>query len=161
MESSEIKSRSTVDNVYTLENTPFLLTPILVEFYRNYKSSEKNSLLLSYLIFPIVLYKESNKGLANSTKTRTIRSFRKKAERLYGLSERLEEYRVITNLCMQYAVDKGDLRVNQDLSISIAKDYTDKARLLAKETKAAANLAEMLNKVTVLSAFRQLGIKSL
>jgi len=60
-----------IQNIYNLYNNPFILTPLLIEFYKNY-DSRPNSLLLADLIFPFVLYAESRDSLQTKTTKRTL-----------------------------------------------------------------------------------------
>ena len=46
-----------VENISTLQNNIFILTPLLVSFYKNLKPMDKN-ILLAYFVFPLVLNNE-------------------------------------------------------------------------------------------------------
>lgn len=152
----------TVDSLYTLYNNPFLLSGIVVEFYKHYTSSQKNDILLSYLVLPLTLYECSKAGLRRANRQRSIRTFVKEPERLFGLSERLTEYKKTTNMAMQFAVDQSYLTIDESLSVSV--DPVNMPSLnpgLKANLTAAANLAKMLNGVDVVSVYRQFGIKKL
>ena len=43
-----------IENISTLQSNIFILTPILVSFYRNLQPKDKN-ILLAYFVFPLVL----------------------------------------------------------------------------------------------------------
>jgi hypothetical protein len=152
----------TVDSLYILYNTPFLLSGVIVEFFNNYTTAQKNDILLSYLVLPLALYESSKKGLQRANKQRTIRTFIKDPERLYGLADRLEEYKRTTNLALQYALDQHYLYINESLSVVVNQEIRPEINPgLKPGLTAAANLAKMLNDIDVVSVYRQLGIKRL
>ena len=43
-----------IENISTLQSNIFILTPILISFYRNLQPKDKN-ILLAYFVFPLVL----------------------------------------------------------------------------------------------------------
>lgn len=149
-----------VDSYYTLYNNPFLLSGIVVEFYKHYTSRQKNDVLLSYLILPLTLYESSKGGLQRANKQRSIRTFVKEPDRLFGLVERLNEYKKMTNLTMQFAVDQHYLLIDESLSVNVISNNEPTINPgLKPHLTAAANLAKMLNGVDVIAVYRQLGIK--
>ncbi|MDB5122818.1 MAG: hypothetical protein JWP94_947 [Mucilaginibacter sp.] len=149
-----------VDSFYALYNNPFLLSGIVVEFYKHYSFKQQNDILLSYLILPLTLYESSKAGLQRANKQRSIRTFVKEPERLFGLAERLKEYKKMTNLTMQFAIDQRYLLIDEVLSVKV--DSSNEITMnpgLKPHLTAAANLAKMLNAVDVISVYRQFGIK--
>ena len=46
-----------IENISTLQNNTFALTPLLVSFYKNLKPTDKN-ILLAYFVLPLVLNNE-------------------------------------------------------------------------------------------------------
>lgn len=151
-----------VDSYYTLYNNPFLLSCIIVQFYKHYNSKQSNDLLLSYLILPLTLYESSKLALQRANKQRSIRTFVKDSKRLFGLADRLNEYKKMTNLAIQYAIDQGFLHIDKTLSVTI--DPENKPVLyngLKSYLKAAENLAKMLNETELVAVYRQFGIKKL
>lgn len=152
----------TIDNYYTLYNNPFLLSEIIVEFYKSYNSHQRNDLLLSYIVLPLTLYEISMSGLQRANSQRSIRSFVKEAERLYGLSERISEYRHTTNMAIQFSVDQHIFVINSDLSVIVEPKNIKKSDTSLKQHLAAAtNLAKMVNGIEIVSVYRQLGIKQI
>ena len=98
-----------VDSVYKFNNNIFVLAPIFVAFYQNLKPNPKN-LLLSYLVLPLVLYKTSQEKIKNTNNRSSIFSFldskdKRKRANVYGLPERVQEYKEITNQCILYAIE--------------------------------------------------------
>lgn len=152
----------TVDSFYILYNNPFLLSSILVEFYKNYNSNQKRDLLLSYLVLPITLYDKSKEGLQRANKQRTIRTFVKESDRLFGLAERISEFKKLTNLSLQFAADQQLLNIDNNLSVSVNEMNLPTANSNIKiYLTASANLAKMLNGADIVSVYRQLGIKNI
>ena len=152
----------TVDSFYILYNNPFLLSSILVEFYKNYNGNQKKDILLSYLILPITLYEKSKEGLQRVSKTRTIRTFVKEPQRIYGLAERINEFKKLTNLSLQLAIDQQFLIIDENLSVQVNNQYEPTVNINIKTyLTASANLGKMLNGAELVSVYRQLGIKKL
>ncbi len=149
----------TVENIYRIKNNPFVLTEILIEFYKSLESEPKNALLM-YLVFPIVLFKDSNQALTNKNSLRTIRSFKKESHRLYGLAERINEYKELTNVCLQFAIDQGELLIEDDMSVYAVEDINNNEEKSVYK-KAAHNLAVMLSGEDVVAIYRQFGIKKI
>ena len=151
----------TTDSYYTLYNNPFLLSTLIIEFYRNYKGSEKNSVLLSYLVFPITLYEESKNGLQRANGKRSLRSFIQ-PNRIYGLSERIIEFRRLTNLSLQLAVDQKAISIDECLRVNIlTAPVSTGGASIEPYLKATVNLAIMLSKNDIVSIYRTLGIKQI
>lgn len=167
----------TIDHLYRLYNNPFFLTPILIEFYKAYQGKQSKDILLSYIVLPIVLYEDSKLILLRKNKDRTIRTFInyhkkedktkfqkeiKKNEKLFGLPERVEEFKEMTNLCLQYAFDRGCLKLNEeDLSISYIKNDFEKDNTLVEFLTVAENLSIMFKKEKITHIYMKLGIKKL
>ncbi len=165
-----------VEYLYTLHNNPFLLTPIIVKFYEEYRGKQPKDILLSYLILAICLYDDSKRILQRKNKGRDLRTFinysRKedlkkhkkeitKNQKLFGLPDRINEYKEMTNLCLQYALDRGNLKVNKDLSISFVKNDFAHDNTLTEFIKASENLALMLKHEKLINIYIKLGIKNL
>jgi hypothetical protein len=149
----------TVKNIHKLYNNPFLLAPLITEFYSNFNRQPKD-ILLSYLIFPMVLYSESEEYLNRTDKRKSLITYNKTSSRIYGLPERIIEYKELTQLSIQYSVDSKFISVNQDLSISVKNkpNITDSTTLPIKST---SNLAKMFCKHDIVTIYKMLGIKKI
>ena len=152
-----------VNNYYILYNNPFLLSDVIIEFYKNYETKQSRELLLSYLVFPFTLYEVSIEALQRANGKRSIRSFIKSTDRLYGLQSRIQEFKDLTNQCLQFAIDQGLIVIKQDLTIEITElgQSVGKNDTIKKHLLASANLAKMFSGVELVSVFRQLGIKEI
>ena len=100
MEAQE-KKIDIVEKLFVLHNNPFLFVDIFTEFYAAI-GPQKNSLLLSYLVLPLVLPEQSRAVLCKDRGRTRLPTFAAKPERLYGLQGRIETYRAITNVTLQH-----------------------------------------------------------
>lgn len=165
----------TIEHLYTLYNNPFFLSPIIVRFYQSYSGKQPNDLLLSYLILPIVLYEDSRLVLLRRKKDlRVYLNFARKVEvskadnieikknnKLFGLPDRVDEFKHLTNLSLQYAVDRGCLRINEDLSISFIRYDFPKDNTLIAFLKASEHMAIMLKREKLTHIYMKLGVRKL
>lgn len=150
-----------IHHYMTLTRSPLLLAPVIEEFFREFPNKEK-SILLGYLILPIVLYPSSKNFLVKAIVTSSMRTFcnDKDKERLAGLPQRVQELRDVSNLAMQNSIACGRLSLGDDLSIQVeALDQLD--TLLRDEIKAAKRLAQFLEPYDVPTVYRLLGVKNL
>lgn len=81
----------TLKNIGIIECNIFTLTPLLVAFYKNMPSKQRN-LLYSYLLFPIVLHKPSEK-LVRLNKRSRITRITEDSEIMAGFQDRLQFYK--------------------------------------------------------------------
>ncbi|MDP8050882.1 DUF6521 family protein [Pasteurella atlantica] len=154
-----------VDSLYKVNNNIFVFTPLLVVFYEKLTPSPKN-LLLSYLVLPLVLYGKSQTTIKKSNKTSSISTFlasnqKEKRENVYGLPERIQEYKEITNQCMLYAIGNGWIKLNEDLSVEVIKKQNNNMVNLECAYKASSKLCNIFKDLDVVSIYRLLGVKQL
>ena len=150
-----------IESIHTIYNNPFILTPVLLTFYKNY-IGQKNDLLLAYLIFPIVLEQEhiqKNKHLKSNS---TLSRFTKDKAFISGFYDRLEAYRSITNLCLQYAIDSNYILVDKNLSVKVISDDVLFIDPLLKDAHELSNkLFKVFKKINVVNIYQAFGIKEL
>jgi len=154
-----------VDSIYKINNNVFVLAPLFVAFYGNLQPTSKN-LLLSYLVLPLVLYRTSQQKIKSSNKTSNIFTFlnskdKTKRENVYGLPKRVQEYKDITNQCILYAINKGWLKLNDDLSVSVLKNQKNNIENLDDAFKASSKLCNIFQELDSVTIYRQLGVKEL
>jgi len=152
-----IKSIKHIHKVY---NNPFLLTPLILNFYENY-SGQNNDILLSYLILPLVLNDDTRKWLLKARTNSSLTTFGKRRENYYGLPERIKEFKNITNQCLQYAIDKKFIEVNSALQIKVLQPDMDCLGFLKDAIKASENINKIFKDIDVVSIYRALGVKQL
>ena len=80
-----------VENISTLQNNTFILTPLLVSFYRNIKPTEKN-MLLAYFVFPLVLNNEFVEKIQRITTASNLSRITKDKDIMAGFEERFYYY---------------------------------------------------------------------
>jgi hypothetical protein len=144
----------------TLFYSPFVLAPIIENFYSHSRTIPKN-FLLSYLVLPITLNRESRDFLVKATSRSSLRTFSEERVRLYGLAERVQRFRTLTNTCLQLCIDTRGLKIEDDLSITkLAHNLTNSAAPKGS-IKAAVRLAKLLDPYDVPAIYRFLGVEAL
>ncbi len=143
-----------------IHNNPFIFAPILAEFYRDYPE-RPNSILLSYLVLPLVLPIEARKVLAKANKTSTVATFLRRKNVLAGLGERINEYRELTNQSLRYAVDVGLLSVGSDLAVKVIGAECDFTFSPEAAPRASRRLGIMFSPYDIPTIYRTFGIRKL
>jgi hypothetical protein len=150
-----------VEHISIIHNNIFVFTPLLISFYKNYKG-QKNDLLLSYLILPIVLNPNCIEELkvirSNSNLVRLVAN----KECMAGFAERFEFYKQITNQCLQYAIDCHYITIMENLQIKVVNYdtlYTDS--FLSNSITLASNLHKLFKSLDVINIYCAFGIKNL
>ncbi|MCG6189980.1 three component ABC system middle component [Maribellus maritimus] len=149
------------DNIFTIHNNIFSLTPVIIAFYKNYKSREKD-IFLAYFILPIVLdpivLDEIKSITTKSNLTRLVSNKKVMA----GFHDRFKQFYQITNDCLQYALDCKYIEINEtNLSVKVVNRdvlYTDSS--LNKAINIASKLPKMF-KLDVINTYYAFGIKGL
>lgn len=149
-----------VDNIFTIHNNIFSLTPIIISFYKNYKSREKD-ILLAYFILPIALNPDVLDEIKNVTVKSNLTRLVTNKRFMAGFQDRFQQFQQITNDCLQYAIDCKYIEVDKKMSVKVTnKDilYTDSS------LDSAINLASKLPKMftlDVINTYYAFGIKGL
>ncbi len=149
-----------IDSIYKTHNNVFIFTPLIVNFYNNLEVTQKN-ILLAYLVLPMTLHKDSRNTLKNARTTSSIHTYRNKKDNLFGLPERVQNYKEITNNCLQYALNQKWLQMNEDLSIDVLKNQGNNLGNLDISYKASSNLCKVFKNMEVVTIYKLLGIKNL
>jgi hypothetical protein len=149
-----------VDNIFAIHNNIFSLTPIILSFYKNYRSKE-NDILLAYFILPITLNPDVTEEIKNVSVKSNLTRLASNKKLMAGFQERFKQFQQITNDCLQYAVDCKYIKIDDKMSIKVTnKDilYTDSS------LNDAINLASKLPKMftlDVINTYYVFGIKGL
>ena len=143
-----------------IHNNPFIFAPLFVEFFKSAPSTS-NSILLSYLVLPLVLPRESRAFLANATSKSTMATFLRKRAFLEGLNERIGEYRKLTNQSLRHAIDLGLVKVSDDLAIRVLVENFDLSYAPASAPRAAKRLGTLFSPYDIPTIYRTFGIKKL
>ncbi len=154
-----------IKHLNTLYNNPFLLGHILYSFYASLNEkadgSVNKSILFSYLVFPLTLYPASQTYLKNSNRRSRLQILQEKHECLFGLSERIQNYKEITNLTIQHSCDIGVFSVDSSLGIIVKSDWPKQSVALPYVSQAAKKLANLFHGYDVPSVYRFLGVTEL
>ncbi len=149
-----------VDNIFTIHNNIFSLTPIILSFYKNYRSKEKD-ILLAYFILPIALNPDVAEEIKNVTVKSNLTRLVSNKKLMAGFQDRFKQFQQITNDCLQYAVDCKYIKIDDKMSIKVTNRdilYTDSS------LDGAINLASKLPKMftqDVINTYYAFGIKGL
>ncbi|WP_235303574.1 three component ABC system middle component, partial [Phocaeicola barnesiae] len=136
------------------------LTPILVSFYRNLQPKDKN-ILLAYLVFPLVLNSDFLEKITTVSRASRLSRITNDKEIMAGFEERFEYFKDITNHCLQYALECGYIKINDDLSVTVLVD--NNLQIDCRLSK-SINLASQLHKIftrNVINTYYAFGIYKL
>lgn len=149
-----------IENISTLQSNIFILTPILVSFYRNLQPKDKN-ILLSYFVFPLVLNSVFFKKITTVSRASRLSRITNDKEIMAGFEERFEYFKDITNHCLQYALECGYIKINDDLSITVLVDNNLQTDCrLSKSINLASQLYKIFTR-NVINTYYAFGIYKL
>lgn len=149
-----------IENIFTLQSNIFILTPILVSFYRNLQPKDKN-ILLAYFVFPLVLNSDFLEKITTVSRASRLSRITNDKEIMAGFEERFEYFKDITNHCLQYALECGYIKINDDLSVTVLVD--NNLQIDCRLSK-SINLASQLHKIftrNVINTYYAFGIYKL
>ena len=149
-----------IENISTLQRNIFILTPILVSFYRNLQPKDKN-ILLAYFVFPLVLNSDFLEKITTVSRASRLSRITNDKEIMAGFEERFEYFKDITNHCLQYALGCGYIKINDDLSVTVLVD--NNLQIDCRLSK-SINLASQLHKIftrNVINTYYAFGIYKL
>ena len=149
-----------IQSLGALHNNPFIFAPLFPTFYKSLGEKPK-SVLLAYLVLPFALYPQSRNFLVKAISTSSLRTLMSKRERIYGLDERIAEYRGLTNSSLQYAVDISVLKIEENLSVDVVSDWTNDLLCSPDQLNAASKLGILLAPFDVPTVYRMIGVKKL
>ena len=144
----------------TLHNNPFIYAPLFHPFYEALGEKQYN-LLLSYLILPLVLFQKSRKFLVQAKSTSSLHTMTKKRELLYGIDDRIDDYRELTNTSVQYALDMGVITISNNLSVVAKSNWSDDSICPTDTPKAASQLGRLLAPYEIPYIYRKFGVRRL
>ena len=149
-----------IENISTLQNNTFALTPLLVSFYKNLKPTDKN-ILLAYFVFPLVLNKEFIGNIKQINSSSNLSRITKNKDIMAGFEERFYFYKEQTNKCLQYAIDCKYIEINKNLAVTVINDcktLTDPC--MNKSINLSSQLYKIFTK-NVINTYYAFGIKAL
>lgn len=149
-----------IENISTLQSNIFILTPILISFYRNLQPKDKN-ILLAYFVFPLVLDSDFLEKITTVSRASRLSRITNDKEIMAGFEERFEYFKDITNHCLQYALECGYIKINDDLSVTVL--VNNNLQIDCRLSK-SINLASQLHKIftrNVINTYYAFGIYKL
>lgn len=149
-----------IENISTLQNNTFILTPLLVSFYKNLKPTDKN-ILLAYFVLPLVLNNEFLEKIQKITTASNLSRITRDKDIMAGFEERFYFYKEQTNKCLQYAIDCKYIEVNKNLVVTVINDVN---MLTDSRLEKSLNLSSQLYKIftkNVINTYYAFGIKAL
>ena len=149
-----------IENISTLQNNTFILTPLLVSFYKNLKPTDKN-ILLAYFVFPLVLNKEFIGNIKQINSSSNLSRITKNKDIMAGFEERFYFYKEQTNKCLQYASDCKYIEIDKNLAVTVINDcktLTDPC--MNKSINLSSQLYKIFTK-NVINTYYAFGIKAL
>lgn len=149
-----------IENISTLQNNTFALTPLLVSFYKNLKPTDKN-ILLAYFVLPLVLNNEFLEKIQKITTASNLSRITRDKDIMAGFEERFYFYKEQTNMCLQYAIDCRYIEVDKNLKVTVINDNNRPADTrLDKSLRLASQLSNIFTK-NVINTYYAFGIKAL
>lgn len=149
-----------IKHLGVLYNNPFVLGHVLYSFFAGLPHIDRG-VLLSYIVFPLCLYPTSQAYLKNSNKSSRLLLLASKHERLFGLQDRIQDYKSLTNLTLQYGVDLGVIKISKDMGIELLRDWPGPVVAPPNASKAAEKLGRLVEAYDVPTTYRMLGVKTL
>lgn len=149
-----------IKHIHKIFNNSFLLTPLILSFYKKYSGQSKD-ILLAYLVLPLVLHDNTRAWLEKARTNSSLTTFGRNRENYYGLPERIEEFKDITNRCLQYAIDKKAIDINSEMQVSILQAEIEYPGFLNDSVKAAENIYKIFKDLDIVTIYRSLGVKQL
>ena len=150
---------SLVDTLFQIKYNPFKYGEYLASFYSTVDNVE-NNLLLSQLVIPLcshpIFQEKIERAIFGDKRRSTIWSIFKDRERLYDLQERINEFRLLTDQCLQYSLINDWLEIKPEkLQVVVGKDINvDFVR-----QKSGENLGKLFSNLSVIEIYAFLGVK--
>jgi len=144
----------------TLYKNPFLFAPILPTFYSELGQKDR-SILLSYLVLPLLLAEPSRTVLSRLNKNSSLRTFVERRECFFGLGQRIASYRNLTNILLQYNLDMKWLIASHNATVVSGGALIEPGVCRPDMLRAAARLGRILSPHAIPVIYLQLGIKKL
>lgn len=148
-----------IENLFTLHNNPFLFATTLHGFFVSL-GEKQNSVLLAYIVLPIVLEQQNRDFLSKARSTSNLRTMMTHRNLLVGIPARLEDYRQVSLETLRYLVSARLLDVLGTSVLPGSNAPTDPISP-PSAVDAARKLAEFFKPFDVPSIYRMLGVMHL
>ncbi|HHX8446785.1 TPA: three component ABC system middle component [Vibrio diabolicus] len=148
------------DHIDAFHHNAYILAPVLERFFE-FCEKRDNNILLSYLVLPLLLYPESRVKLKSANKNSSIYTIFSDQEILFGIGERVNALKFLTNTCLLLLVNNDSITISNNMSISHNSSNLDSSLCSDEILRAAKNLSILFNSHEIIEIYRKLGIKKL
>lgn len=146
---------SLVDAIYHVKYNPFKYSEYVASFYSELANVDQD-LLLSQLIIPLCSHREFSRKLSNANSKSSMWTTFKDRSLLYDLQERLNNFKSLTELSMQYCLVNNWL----DLDVGTLTVTTSEVIEVPYERqRSAARLGKLFSNLSVIEIYTFLGVK--
>lgn len=150
------------NDILTIRNNIFTLTPILVSFYSECNQKEDN-LFLALVVLPLLFnedWVEKKQVIRVDSRLQTWVIDNK--FRIEGLPSRIKYFQDITIKCLQYAVDMKWLKINgTTVSYNEGQEELKTSRFYKEQIDNAKNLNKLFKDMSVADILTILGVKDI
>lgn len=150
------------NDILTIRNNVFTLTPILVSFYSECKQREDN-LFLALVVLPLLFNEEwVEKKQVIRVDSRLQTWVIDNKFRIEGLPSRIDYFQEITIKCLQYAIDMKWLTID-GTTVTFKQDNAvwSKSRFYREQIDNAKNLNKLFKDMSVADILTILGVKDI
>lgn len=149
-----------IDSLQIIYKNPFILAPLITNFYSNI-NKKSNNILLAYLVFPMVLNNDRRNFLLKSKINSSIYTFKSNRSLLVGIPDNLAYFKDLTSSSIQHAIDNNWILINEDMSVSVVKNQKNIQGHLGDAYRATAKLNNIFGDIDVVSLYKYLGVKKI
>jgi hypothetical protein len=152
-----------IESVKIISYNPYFCNN-LIPFFINGLEKKECQISLVYLLFPMVLHRDSREKLSKANSRSSI--FTLFSDNEYaGIEYRVEDFETLTNQSLILATNRHYLKIDNDkikLRKSIKVDHlTEKDKLIRQYYKASFEFGRILNGHSIIDIFIKLGIRKL
>ena len=150
------------NDILTIRNNVFTLTPIIASFYSECKQ-EENNIFLAFVVLPLLFNEEwvaKKKNIQERSKLPAWVIGNK--FKIEGLPSRIEYFQDITLRCLQYAVDMKWMSID-GTTVTYNSDVQEwtKSKFYKEQIENARNLNKLFKDMDVVEILTLLGIKDI
>jgi len=148
-----------IDNIiYKLNVNPFLNGLIIQAFYFGYEKKEC-SILLHYIILPIILNGDIRKSLMSNNKNLSIDEFVKRNKiELINLQDNLWKSRDMTNEALIVLHNNGQIKLASTIQINETVNYTNYNHDMRQYLRSATYLGILLSNESIENIYKSLNV---
>ncbi|CAH7228710.1 conserved hypothetical protein [Vibrio chagasii] len=147
-------------HIDSIHNNTYILAPIIESFYQE-TDKRNRDLLLSYLVLPLILHEESRVKILRSNIRSSIYTIFSDTSILYGINERVQSFKEVTNKCILLSSMEKSLNIDDDISVEFIARNIDYSFCNVDKINSAKKLAALFNSHDIVEIFRKLGINKI